>query len=312
MRYYRKVQKIGSSMLVSLPKEWVIENELSKGSVLLVDVGNDIIIRSKRESKSKEAVINYPSRYGDMPLKEITGAYLLGYDIILVKGENSISYNDRELIKDAIKRLVGLEIIDEDAHNIKAQFLLDATTLDPRKILQRINSIINGMYKDTISSFNNKNDSIMKIIRVRDEEINRQYFLLVRFLRSALLDNTLAERINLTSIDILDYRIAANLFEGVGDSIVELARLVANTKDVEMDVIDTALMIGKLQSLAVNAFLNNNRAYSIQVINEYNTLNNIFEKMKSHKDASTLNIIYMLDRIAKAWTDVADLVKTID
>ncbi len=314
MKYHRRIQKIGSSMLVSLPKEWIVENGLEKGSMLSIDINSDnsIIIYAPREAKSKEIIIDYPSEYGDVISKEITGAYLLGYDLIIVKGRDAISYNDRELIKRAIERFVGLEIVDEDAYNIKAQFLLDENTLEPTKILQRMNSIINGMYKDTVRSFIDKNNSMLQIISRRDSEVNRQYFLLVRFIRSALQDLRLADRLNLSSIDILDYRIAANLFEGAGDSIVELAKILLNNKlDVPRELLNASSLVEKLQMLAVNALINNNRAYAIQVMNEYNSLNEIFDTIKKEGNATILNIIYILDRIARYWSDVADLVKTV-
>lgn len=301
-------------MLVSLPKEWIIENGLDKGSILSIDVNSDnsIIIHAPKETKSKAVILDYPSIYGDAISKEITGAYLLGYDIITIKGRDVISYNDRELVKKAIERLVGLEIVDEDAYNIKTQFLLDTNTLDPTKILQRMNSIINGMYKDTIRSFIDKNNSMLKIISKRDNEVNRQYFLLVRFIRSALQDQSLLERLNLSSIDILDYRIAANLFEGAGDSIVELAKILLNYKgSIPRELLDAATLIEKLQLLVTNALINNNRTYAIQVMNEYNNLNEIFDIVKREGNVPILNIIYILERIARYWSDVADLVKTI-
>lgn len=313
MKYHRRIQKIGSSMLVSLPKDWIVENGLEKGSMLAIDINNgNIVIHAPKGGKSKQIIIDYPSEYGAAISKEITGAYLLGYDLIIVKGRDAISYNDREIIKRAIERFVGLEIVDEDAYNIKAQFLLDENTLDPTKILQRMNSIINGMYKDTVRSFIDKNNSMLKIISRRDSEVNRQYFLLVRFIRSALQDLTLAERLNLSSIDILDYRIAANLFEGAGDSIVELAKILLDYKDnIPRELLDASASIEKLQMLSVNALINNNRAYAIQVMEEYNQLSKIFDGIKNDSNAVVLNIIYILDRIARYWSDVADLVKTV-
>jgi len=37
-----------------------------------------------------------------------------------------------------MRRLVGMEILDEDASNITGQFLLDETSLNPEKIFKRI------------------------------------------------------------------------------------------------------------------------------------------------------------------------------
>ena len=313
MRYHRRIQRIGSSLLISLPKEWAEENMLDKGSIIILEVNKDnIIIHTPREArKGSSIVINYPSEHGDSIANEITGAYLLGYDLIIVKGKNAISFNDRNVIKDSIERLVGLEIVDEDAYNIKAQFLLDANSLDPIKILQRMNSIISGMYKDTIRSLIDKDESMLRIISKRDNEVNRQYFLLVRFIRSALIDQTLADRLNLSSIDILDYRIAANLFEEIGDSIVELAKAILASNKIDDRLVEVSAMLNKLQQLAVNALLNNNRAYSIQVMREYNKINSMLDSIKQDNDPDTLNITYILARIAKYYSDIADLVKPI-
>ena len=37
-----------------------------------------------------------------------------------------------------MRKLVGLEIIDEDATNISVQFLLDETSINPQNILKRM------------------------------------------------------------------------------------------------------------------------------------------------------------------------------
>ena len=54
-------------------------------------------------------------------------------------------------------------------------------------------------------------------------EVNRQYFLLVRLVRSTMADKRLHSAFNLENIDILDYRIAAHLLEDAGDTVVQLA-----------------------------------------------------------------------------------------
>ncbi len=313
MRYHRRVQKIGSSMLISLPKEWVIQNDLDKGGILLIDINNNsITIHSPKESKKNELVINYSSDSTAIS-REITEAYLLGYNLIIINGKEPISYNDREAIKKSIESFIGLEIIDEDVYSIRAQFLLDESTLEPIKIFQRMNGIISGMYRDTIKAMVENNYSILKIVSRRDREVNRQYFLLVRFIRSALLNLSLAERVNLSSIDILDYRLAANLLEGAGDSIVELVKEIASIKSgIPKQIIDASLIIEKLQLLSIEAFINNNRTSAIQVMNEYNALTSIFEESKQGGNLILLNVMYILDRIARYWLDIADLVKGIN
>ena len=105
-----------------------------------------------------------------------------------------------------MRRLVGMEIVEEDASNVNVQFLLDATTLSPDKILKRMSSIVLGMFRDTISCLISDDKSVLQTMSSRDDEIDRQYFLLVRLIRSAMVDKKLATALNLGNIDILDYR----------------------------------------------------------------------------------------------------------
>ena len=51
-----------------------------------------------------------------------------------------------------MRRLVGMEIVDEDATNISVQFLLDETSVNPQKILKRMSSITLGMFSDVVLS----------------------------------------------------------------------------------------------------------------------------------------------------------------
>jgi len=316
-RYARRLQRIGSSILVSLPKEWIKHNKLDKGNTVVVEVGKDNAIAvypsDTEQEEAKEVVIPYPSPYAEAIVNEITGAYLLGYDLIKVKGNSHISYDDREMIKEVIGKMVGIEIVDEDASNITAQFLLDATTLDPGKILYRMGSIVAGMYKDTFASLTNRDSNILKIIARRDDEVDRQYFLLVRLIRSAMMDQKLASKLNLSNIDILDYRIAANLFETAGDATVELAKAITNVGQLKKSsyLKNAGELIEIIQDTAVRAFAKKNRADSIKAIKQYAKFSDLLDSAKQNAPANMLNIIYAMDKIARCWIDVVDLVKPL-
>jgi len=230
-KFIRRLQKIGSTILVSLPKEWVEANNLDKSIPVELETGhNTISITVNKEKKpSKQVTISYPLPKEENIVANITGAYLLGYDIINVKGKTSISIADREKIRGSLRRLVGMEIIEEDAANINVQFLLDETTLNPEKILKRMSTIAFGMFNDALLGLLSEDKSNLQALSNRDDEIDRQYFLLVRLIRTAMVDKRLADIFNLENIDILDFRIAANLLETAGDTIVELASSISKT-----------------------------------------------------------------------------------
>ncbi len=318
MRYTRKVQRIGSSILISLPKEWVKSNSIDKGSILMIESTNDNSLRIypalDEVKESNVVVINYPSPYYEPIANKITGAYLLGYDLIKIKANAPISYEERERIKEAIERLVSLEIVDEDATNIVAQFLLDTATLDAEKILYRISTIVSGMYRDIIAAMQSRDKSILKSIARRDDEVDRQYFLLVRLLRSLLKDPRLASKMNLTSIEVLDYRIAAHLLESAGDSAVELARAVELLLEYgvyDSSLVEMAMMVERIQVISVKAFINHDRKGSIEVMRQYSQLSEYLSNIKQGTDSKALDFMYLLDKFARIWVDIADLVMPI-
>ena len=324
-RYARRLQQIGSSILVSLPTMWIKSNNLRKGSIVPVHINRDNSIsifpsQDDTADKIKELTISYSSISMDMLVNQVYGGYLLGYDMITIKASLQISFEDADRIKKAMRKLVGLEIVDEDGFHISAQFLLDADTLDAEKILRRMSAIVAGMYRDMLEALKLKqNSSIRKVIIGRDDEVDRQYFLLVRLIRSAMMDQKLAGKLNLSNIDILDYRIAANLLESAGDYIVDLANSIdlSHIKAVD-EIVEAGALVEKMHEKSVAAFVNKNRSESNAIIKTYDNFTEIINSIKSSVDSKSLestvavlNLIYSMDKIARCWIDVADLVKPL-
>ncbi|HEY0580111.1 MAG TPA: hypothetical protein VGC75_05340, partial [Candidatus Nitrosocosmicus sp.] len=234
--YTRTLQQIGSSILVSLPTEWIKKNFLIKGKSINIETNSDNTISIYNNNQDQEIKIEFNYQYDNhvqkiqydkdkdkdkdnkistigkttedikILLNKIFGAYLLGYNTINIKSKEPISFEDSEEIKKSIRKLIGLEIVDENNYNINLQFLLDAKTLNIEKILNMMNSIITGMFKETIYSIDGRfNQDLKKKIASRDDEIDRQYFLLVRLIRTAIMNKKLASTLNLSNIDMLDY-----------------------------------------------------------------------------------------------------------
>jgi phosphate uptake regulator len=324
-RYARRLQQIGSSILVSLPSMWVKNNNLRKGSIVPMHINRDNSIsifpsQDDIADKAKELTIPYSSVSMDMLVNQVYGGYLLGYDMITIKASLQISFEDADRIKKAMRKLVGLEIVDEDGFHISAQFLLDADTLDAEKILRRMSAIVAGMYRDMLEAIKLKqNSNIRKVIIGRDDEVDRQYFLLVRLIRSAMMDQKLATKLNLSNIDILDYRIAANLLESAGDYIVDLANALELSHIKAADeIVDAGMLVERMHEKSVAAFVNKNRSDSNAIIKMYDNFMEIMNSIKSGVDSKSLestvavlNLIHSMDKIARCWVDVADLVKPL-
>ena len=321
-KFVRRLQRIGSSLLVSLPKEWVDANNLEKSSQVEIETGQDSIsISANKEIRpTKELQISYPLPKEENIVADITGAYLLGYDIIQINSKTTIPGEDREKIRNSMRRLVGMEIIEEDASHINMQFLLDATTLNPEKILKRMSSLALGMYDDVSSGLILDDKSNLQTLSNRDVEVNRQYFLLVRLIRSTLVDRRLANVFNLENIDVLDYRVAANLLENAGDSIVEISNFIYNSslsKEYSNKIFKVVKDFNTLAEKSINAFTKPDRLLAIESISLHKkyeeNLNSLKTSLGNKKDIPIdfLDLVYMFEKIAQSWADVVDLVKPI-
>ncbi len=309
-------------MLVSLPKEWVDANNLVKSSEIEIETSqHSLSITANKDSRpSREVVISYPLPKEENITADITGAYLVGYDIIKIKGKTSIPVEDREKIRESMRRLVGVEIVEEEASSIIIQFLLDSATLNPEKILKRMSTIAIGMFNETLDGLISEDRTNLQTMSNRDIEINRQYFLLVRLIRSTMVDQRLASLFNMENIDILDYRIAANLLEMAGDTIVELANAITNTTSSKSElkkIHDIVKDTEKIYKKSIDAFIANDRLLAIDAIKIYREYLYKISKLRSsleHKKQipiDFLDIVYKFESIAKSWADIVDLIKPI-
>ncbi|MEM3007351.1 MAG: phosphate uptake regulator PhoU [Candidatus Nitrosotenuis sp.] len=321
-KFIRRLQKIGSSILVSLPKEWIEAHNLGKSAEVELETSDNTVSITVKETErpSKEVVISYPLPQDENIVADITGAYLLGYDIIRIKGKTSIPIEDREKIRNSMRRLVGMEIVEEDSTNVNVQFLLDAATLNPQKILKRISSISLGMFNDISLALSTGDKSNLQTLSNRDDEVDRQYFLLVRLIRSTINDKRLASMFNLKNIDVIDYRIAANIMETSSDTLVEIANSISNSKLSRNElrkIYELTKDIEMIHQKSIDAFIDQNRRLAIDAISTHRKFQKKISDIRSSIEQTNqlqidlLDLIYMFEGVSKSWVDIADLVKPI-
>ncbi|MDW0139372.1 MAG: phosphate uptake regulator PhoU [Nitrososphaeraceae archaeon] len=322
----RRLQKIGSSILMSLPAEWIKTLGLKKGDILSIENNDDksitIFPTSNRNSQAKEIAIHLLDLSHEKLINQIYGAYLLGYDIIKIVGRTQIDFENREIIKKAMRNLIGLEIVDEDGLNMTIQFLLDAHSMNISKILKQMSSIVSGMHKDIVNAMKTRDSEIDLLVRGRDDEVNRQYFLIVRLIRTAMMDRRLASSLELSNIDILDYRIAANHLENAGDFISRLSSQLSGFFDkIKYEkIIEANYLILEMQEKSISGFITKDTEKSSHVVTLFNKfdaistfIKNDYIKLEGNYQSALkiINIIYTMDDIARCWVDITDLIKPV-
>ncbi len=230
----RKIQEISGTYLLSMPKPWAKQRGLTKGSIVAIverDDGCLIVDPQFRLDNNAETTTVFPTRFLE---REITGKYLIGFDIIKVEGETRLLPDVSERVRSNVRRLIGLEIIEEDAYKIVLQCLLEPSALPPERILRREQLLASSMHRDVLTSLAEGNAPLAKSIVERDEEVDRLYFLLVRLLRMIVLKPHLSEKLGLSMIDCLDYRLMANYIEAIADYSQAVAEKVVEFTDVAL------------------------------------------------------------------------------
>ncbi len=220
--------------------------------------------------------------------REIIAKYLLGFDTIKINFGETISVKQRDLVKKSIRRLVGVEIVEETSKEITLQCLLAPSAVDVRKTLKQAYFIGSDMHKDAMTAFLENDPEIAKLVITRDEDVDRLYYLIVRQLRAMVDDIKLSQKTNTSGVACLDYRVLAKSVENLADQAVIVAKKVVSLLEKEKEI--PKGIKDKLRELSDVVFKNH-----------YDAINAHFNK----------NII-LAEEISKRKTVVLDLIEDIE
>ena len=318
----RKVQRTPSgTFFVCIPKDWAERYGLKRGSTVAVSETSDgklLIDPEYGTVASPRVAILKPVPYLS---REITGKYLLGFDIIRVEGKERVSFEVREDVKKTASRLVGLEIVEEDYSKIVLQCLLEPSSFPPDKILRRSYTLAAGMHRDVVDALVNGEVSLAKSVIARDEEVDRLYFLLIRILRTIIQNPSLSEKLGVRPIECLDYRLAASLVENIGDECVRVACKVITMKgpklaeDLKKLLVEFHTICYEAHENALKAFLAGDVILAVAVGSMREKVEKAFAALEKSTRAQSADLVphflaaaSALMQIYEHSVDIADLV----
>lgn len=214
----RHLQELGGSLFVSLPKEWLRNLQLKKGSELLMETGqnNQLCLSPAKTAEAQQhtAVINF----GKYLHRELIAEYLFGTELIIINNKEGFSKSQRQQVIDYTNWLMNVEIVEETSTKITIQHF--RTEDAPLKMLvQRMYFLTKSMLID-VATAKNKND--VENILDRDATVGKIYLNIIMHLRSFLTGRLLTKEYSL--IQILDLRLLIKQIELIGDEIKGLVR----------------------------------------------------------------------------------------
>jgi phosphate uptake regulator len=318
----RKIQQTPTgTFFVCLPRAWANQNGLHKGSLVNLDVADDgkLLVDAKYDAEQQPRVSSL--KVGPFLGREIVGRYLLGFDTIRIEAKDRIDYDIRSLVKATVSSLIGLEIVEENYSQIVLQSLLEPSGFLPEKILRRNFAIVYGMTRDVINSFVSGDLQLAKNVIARDDESNRLYFLLVRILRTIIQNPRLSQKLGITSIDCLDYRLAASLIESMGDACVQVASKTLELNgfkpsgEMQKLLLDLQAVCCEAHEQALKSFVNKDMALAESVRSMRSKIEGIYAEIEKMAKIQPVDVIPQilaalsyLRQIYEHSVDITDLV----
>ena len=225
-RMYRKLQKIGGSLVVSLPKKWTENYDLIAGTSIAIDVRDDgtLTIMPKIEQSSeiiKDEIILEADEY---VIWELLKKALSGITNIIISGKKDSGREDkkkkeinkalRKNIRRYVNRLPNTEVIEETKYHMVIQNFGYKKILT-KKLIQRLLYLVANMFEDLRNGFlNDLHDNF--------EELKKLYFILVihirTYLRTGIYISTTSD---FTPLEAMDYRMLCEKNQEIGEILEE-------------------------------------------------------------------------------------------
>ncbi len=227
----RKVQKFGkSTLMISLPADWVKSVNLKPGTSVYIDVDEDgglkVYPPNYNPQNMKREILVKVSEKTDPELLErvVRSLYVLGFDKIMVKSEDGMISNDAmRKLREVSRSLIGLETVVDDLQNVEIRSYIDPARHNFNVILNQLVNTLKLMIDYLSHGLKSGSRKFIEEILELENEVDRLYFLGLRQLILAQTNRGLAYIIGVTSVQIIGNRIILKSLEESADEIGEAA-----------------------------------------------------------------------------------------
>lgn len=321
----RKIQLTGgSSFTVTLPKEWVSTAELSAGDVVgFLPQGDGTLAiypHARRNSTTSRFDAEVSGEDTNAAFRTIVAAYLNGYDVIRVRSKRPMSASMRRAVRASAKRIIGLQITEEDGNTIILQDFMDPKEFHINKALRRMQAITRTMQEDALRAFEGPLDKEERNFEERDDEVDSLYWIINKQYHAILRDSAYAQKLGLNAKQAFNYLMVARLVERTAD---HASRIAENIQAVHGSNVQQKLetKIEKQARRAVQLFTDALQAFhkadvdsSNKIIADSNSFrtaqDNVMKESLSLGGEDILHVALALDSIARTAAYAADIAET--
>jgi phosphate uptake regulator len=207
----RKVQVIGSSFLITLPKSWTKTLGVKKGStlkMLVTESGTLTLVPDFiPEARHHEVTFQYDENFNRRFFKE----YFAGNERITLLLEKRVAQAERKNLQEFLRRFMNLQVIEETGKKIVVKcFRIDQLSMQ---------ECLNRMHFLSLNMLEESGDTEMQDLR---DTMTRFYYLLVMQVRRFLSEGTYTDANQIPLIKAMDIRMVAEKVQRIGEAAEKL------------------------------------------------------------------------------------------
>jgi phosphate uptake regulator len=275
----RKIMSLGkSSLVVSLPKEWMQLNELKKGDTVSFNIQRDrslvIYPSAVKKREPKEITLSIGRNEEEILVtQKILGAFLNGYSGIRLSAEKIFSVPQTKAIRNMAGRLY-MRVMEADSKCVYIQSLMDESKASLEQAIQRMHLISRSMCEGTVTALKNSDIDLAKSVFALDDDVDHFAFFILRILRNAAQDPLLANELHVDPLDCMDHQMLVYRMESAADYAADIARhlimLNGTRQKIPEEVLALMITAGteasELYVKAVSVFFSKDVAASVEIM----------------------------------------------
>ncbi len=280
-----------SSMVISLPKNWMQLNELKKGDVVSYAIQRDrslvVYPSAAKKTTPKEMTLRIGENEDETLItQKIIGPFLNGYSGITLISEKIFSIPQRKAIRNIAGRLY-MRIMESNSQGVYLQTLTDESKASLEQAIQRMHLIAHSMCEDVCTALKNRDVALAKSVFSLDDDVDHFCFFLIRLLRKAAQDAALANELRTDPLDCMDHQTLVYRIEHAADYTADIARhiimLDGAQQKIPDDVLEFMFAAGReavdLYVKAVNAFFSKDVPFSVEIMRKQHRIEKLDQEI---------------------------------
>lgn len=229
----RRVQKVGgSSLSVTLPKNWIEEINLKPGDILTFKEMSGGRLELAKETQGEYTPDSQRAVYIDMDGEEpnmltrlIVGSYIAGHDNVIIKSKDVFTEAQKDEASRAVKRMLGLSMVEQSNNSMEFQNFIDPIKYRLDHIMSRVIGVLTAEIGGCSKGFSESNKEAIEAVFSLEKEVDSFYLLMIRQLLLSSENYRLAKGLGIENHRYqMGFRMVIKNLEMIADLIYSISR----------------------------------------------------------------------------------------